>query len=69
MGFGGPESDAGLLVFVGRSRGLPENTKSMGWEILGKSMDKSRILGNSDFGEKSRFENKLVVFRKVLEVF
>ena len=52
-----------ILFFVGRSRGLPENPwggKSMGWEILGKSMDKSRIFGNSDFDKKSRFENKLV---------
>ena len=24
-----------ILVFVGRSRGLPENPKSMGWEIHG----------------------------------
>jgi hypothetical protein len=39
--------------------------KSLGWEILGKSMNKSRIFGNSDFGEKSRFENKLVFFCKV----
>jgi len=37
----------------------------MGWEIHGvgnpwKSMNKSRIFGNPDFGKKSRFENKLV---------
>ena len=38
----------------------PWGGKSMGWEILGKSMDKSRIFGNSDFDKKSRFENKLV---------
>ena len=59
------------MDFVGRSHGLPENPwggKSMGWEILGKSMDKSRVFGNSDFGKKSRFENKLAVFRKVLKV-
>ena len=34
------------------------------WKILGKS----RVFGNSDFGKKSRFENKLAVFRKVLKV-
>ena len=38
----------------------PWGGKSMGWEILGKSMDKSRFFGNSDFDKKSRFENKLV---------
>ena len=38
------------------------------WKIRGKSMDTSRVFGNSDFGKKSRFENKLVVFRKVLKV-
>jgi len=41
----------------------------MGWEIHGKSFDKSRVFGNSDFGKKSRFENKLAVFHKVLKVF
>ena len=40
----------------------PWGGKSMGWEILGKSMSKSRIFGNPDFGKKSRFENELVVF-------
>ena len=39
------------------------------WKILGKSMDKSRVFGNSDFGKKSRFENKLAVVHKVLKVF
>ena len=39
------------------------------WKILGKSMDKSRVLGNPDFGKKSRFENKLAVFCKVLKVW
>ena len=38
------------------------------WKIHGKSMDKSRVFGNPDFGDKSRFENKLAVFRKVLKV-
>ena len=61
-----------ILVFVGRSRGLPENPKSMGWEIhgwkiLGKSMDNSRNFGNSNFGNKSRFEHKLVFFTKFLK--
>jgi len=37
----------------------------MGWEILGKSMDKSRTFGNSDFDKKSRFENTLVGFFSV----
>ena len=55
------------MVFVGRSRGLPENPKFMGWEIHGvgnpwESMNKSRIFGNPDFTKKSRFENELVVF-------
>ena len=61
-----------ILFFVGRSRGLPENPwggKSMGWEIFGKSMDNSRVFGNSDFDKKSRFENKLAVFHKVLNAF
>ena len=39
---------------------------AMGWEIHGKSMDKSmdesRVFGNPDFCQKSRFENGLVVF-------
>ena len=39
------------------------------WKILGRSMDKSRVFGNSDFGKKSRFENKLAVFPKVLKVW
>ena len=54
-----------FLFFVGRSRGLPENPwggKSMGWKILGKS----RIFGNPDFTKKSRFENELAVFHKVV---
>ena len=56
-----------LAQYVGRSRGLPENPKSMGWEIHGvgnswKSMNKSRIFGNPDLTKKSRFENELVVF-------
>jgi len=38
------------------------------WKILGKSMDKSRVFGNSDFGKQSRFEIKLAFFRKVLKV-
>ena len=46
----------------------PWGGKSMGWEILGKSMDEFRVFGNSDFGKKSRFENKLTVFCKVLKV-
>ena len=46
---------------VGRSRGLHENS----WKIHGKSMDKSRVLGNPNFGKKSRLENKFVVFCKV----
>ena len=28
----------------------------------------ARVFGNPDFGKKSRFENKLAVFRKVLKV-
>ena len=32
-------------------------------------MEKSRVFGNPDFGKKSRFENKLVVFRKVFKFF
>ena len=39
----------------------------MGWEILGKSMSKSRIFGKPDFGKKSRFENKLAVFHKKIK--
>ena len=71
-----------ILFFVGRSRGLPENPwggKSMGWEIhgweiheweiLGKSIDKSRIFGKPDFGEKSRFENKSAKFFRFFKVF
>ena len=40
----------------------PWGGTSMGWEILGKSMDTSRICGNSEFGKKSMFENKLAFF-------
>ena len=47
----------------------PWGGKSMGWEILGKSMSKSRIFGNPDFTKKSRFENELVVFHNVIKVF
>ena len=39
------------------------------WKILGTTMDKSRIFGNSYVAKKSRFENKLAVFRHVLTVF
>ena len=46
----------------------PWGGKSMGWEILGKSMS-NRYFGKPDFGKKSRFENKLVVFRKKKQVF
>ena len=35
---------------------------SSGGRLHGKSMDKSRVFGNPDFGKKSRFENKLVSF-------
>ena len=45
----------------------PWGGKSMGWEILGKSMSKSRFFGNPGFGEKSRFENKLAVFHKKIK--
>ena len=31
-------------------------------------MDKTMFFGNPDFGKKSRFENQLAVFRKVLKV-
>ena len=31
------------------------------WKIFGKSMDRSRVFGNPDFGKKSRFANKSVV--------
>ena len=63
-----------ILFFVGRSRGLPENPKSMGWEIhgweiLGKPMNKSRIFGKPYFGKKSRFENTLVNFFWIFKVF
>ena len=34
----------------------------------GAAGDKSRVFGNPDFGQKSRFENKLAVFHKVLKV-
>ena len=37
------------------------------WKILGKSIDKSRVFGNPDFGKKSRCENKLAVFVKFLK--
>ena len=33
----------------------PWGGKSMGWEILGKSMNKNRISGNPDFCKKPRF--------------
>ena len=48
--------------------GILRPREPMRWEIHGRSMDKSRVFGNPDFGEKSRFENKLAVFRKVLKV-
>ena len=39
----------------------------MGWDILGKSMNKSRIFGKPDFGKKSRFENKLAFSTKKIK--
>ena len=34
----------------------------------GAAGDKSRVLGNPDFGKKSRFENKLAFFAKFLKI-
>ena len=39
------------------------------WDILTCFFETSRFFGNLDFGKKSRFENKLAVFRKVLKVW
>ena len=41
----------------------------MGWEILGKSMNKYRYFGNSIFSQKSRFWNKLAVFHNFFWAF
>jgi len=71
--FPGSQTSAKLNVrfFVGGAP-APPPTFFVGlrppWKILGKSMDKSRVFGNPDFGKKSRFENKLAVFCKVLKV-
>ena len=52
--------------------GPGQESPAMGWEIHGKSMDKSmdesRVFGNPDFGKKSRCENKLVNCCKVFKV-
>ena len=61
-----PEADNGLL---GGAPAPPDPpTFFVGlrppWKILGKSMDRSRVFGNPDFGKKSRFGNKLAVFAK-----
>ena len=43
----------------------PWGGKSMGWEILGKSMNKYRYFGNWIFGKTSWFENKLADFLRL----